>query len=161
MLDFELDFDKCDVDYDKLTQKRRLRLELHEHKSLLMSQDQNVDIECHADASIPSTARISTLPNSEENATDSMENLLDLQQPLIDFNVHLTSGNSTTKLAEYAKPYNLSVFIDGPIDRRFRIHSCYAKTDGHNVEVTCDIAEQTTSGLVDIVKWLLSRQKSH
>lgn len=108
----------------------------------MLEQDQVVDIECQSSGSPTTTPIVSNLPRSEEvdadlgieNITDSAENLLEIQ-PTVNFDLELMAANSTTKIANYGHSYNLKVSIDGEIDRRFRVHSCFAKSNKHIIEV--------------------------
>lgn len=113
---------------------------MHEHKTLLLEQDQNVDIECEGEGPKAVTA----LPTSEEidaelgseNMTESLENS-PVSQLLVNFDLELvTAGSeSSAKIANYGQAYSLKITVHEPLDRRFRVHSCFARSTNSKVEV--------------------------
>lgn len=106
-----------------------------------MEQDQTVDIECTGEAPLPPTKLLTSeevdAELGNENMTESMENL-PLPQQLVDFDLELLTSDSesTVKIANYGQAYNLRVNIHEPLDRGFRIHSCYARSAKNKVEVS-------------------------
>jgi hypothetical protein len=85
------------------------------------------------------------LPTSEEidaelgsdNMTESLENL-PVPQLLVNFDLELVAAGSDsgTTIANYGQVYNLKVTVHEPLDRRFRVHSCYARSANSKVEVS-------------------------
>ncbi|KAI6207142.1 hypothetical protein M3Y94_00996100 [Aphelenchoides besseyi] len=143
-LNFNLDFDRCNVHFDRRSKKRSLRLEVHEHAILILDQDQYVNIECQISTLIattftPLTSDEDTLENdvAAENNTDSGEWLpthRSVTKPVA-FDVELIPAGQdcAVQIVSYGDAYDLRILLREPTQRRFRVHSCVIRSETASV----------------------------
>jgi hypothetical protein len=105
-------------------------LEIHEHRLLILDQDQFYDIECPAPNSTTTTQSTTITATRNENETEALEEA-------VDFDVEVVSAEDQheVKIAQYGHSYNLKVNVNNPTDHRFRVHSCFARAQNTSVEV--------------------------